>query len=43
MYMETCGACGAVEGSAAYDNFHDSVNCWADYKVTWEGDDGRVD
>lgn len=24
-----CVACGAVPGTDAYDNFHDSQNCWA--------------
>lgn len=24
-----CAACGASPGTDAYDNFHDSVNCWA--------------
>lgn len=31
---ETCGACGAVEGTDTYDNFHDSQNCWAAYNTS---------
>jgi hypothetical protein len=40
--VEQCGACGAIEGTPEYDNHHDSQNCWADYKVSSESDDGRV-
>lgn len=26
--IEPCSSCGATPGTPAYDNFHDSQNCW---------------
>ncbi|MFS0885159.1 hypothetical protein [Aeromicrobium sp. 179-A 4D2 NHS] len=34
---EVCDTCGAIEGTPAYDNHHDSQNCWAETPSRFTG------